>query len=131
MTETWDYGVLKIRKSIQTIIIRLSNSRVMLLNLTSSVTELAKNLILSGVNVYLYEKNKKKKNIKDTDGDINSNFLLSKADLGKERIKVLIAKLSEINNFILVKESENFDKVEEYTSIIHGFSSFKEMVLIK
>ena len=123
--------MLKIRKSIQTIIIRLSNSRVMLLNLTSSVTELAKNLILSGVNVYLYDKNKKKKNIKVKDGDINSNFFLSKADLGKERIKVLIAKLSEINNFILVKESENFDKVEEYTSIIHGFSSFKEMVLIK
>ena len=66
--------MLKIRKSIQTIIIRLSNSRVMLLNLTSSVTELAKNLILSGVNVYLYDKNKKKKNIKVKDGDINSNF---------------------------------------------------------
>ena len=80
------------------------------------------------MNVFLYDKNEYRKNIKVKESDTISNFFLSKSDLGKERVKVIIEKLSDINNFILVKEAENLEKLESYNAIIHGFLNFKELV---
>jgi hypothetical protein len=54
---------------------------VLLINLTSNICELAKNLILSGVSLYLYDKCNGSECLVN-DIDIQSNFFLSDEDIG-------------------------------------------------
>jgi len=108
---------------------KLSNSKVLLINLTVGITELAKNLILSGVNVYLYDKNQNKNDRLIDEKDINTNFFLNSSDLNKKRIKIITEKLSELNNYILVREAENLEKIESYSSVIQGFVDFTDLSL--
>ena len=68
---------------------RLNNSKVLLINLTSNICELAKNLILSGVSLYLYDKCSGSECLV-SDEDIQSNFFLSEEDIGHSVINVNI-----------------------------------------
>jgi hypothetical protein len=55
---------------------------VLLINLTSVITELAKNLILSGVSLYLYDKKNDSETL-ITEKDIETNFFISEEEIGK------------------------------------------------
>ena len=57
----------------------MSNSKVLLINLTSSITELAKNLVLSGVSLLIYDD----QSVVDN-SDIETNFFLSQDDIGNK-----------------------------------------------
>ncbi len=82
------------------------------------------------MNIFLYDKNKYKKTVKVKENDIITNFFINKSDFGKERVKVIIEKLSDINNFIKLIEVENLDNLETYTAVIQGFTNFRELVKI-
>ncbi len=49
--------------------------------MNSAITELAKNLILSGVSLYLYDKENEIDNLIDMN-DVNSNFFINEDDIG-------------------------------------------------
>ena len=67
----------------------MKNSLVVLENLTPTCTELARHLILSGINIWLRDKD----GALDTQESVESDFLFSAADIGKKvslRFKALI-----------------------------------------
>lgn len=70
---------------------RLLNSKVLLINLTSANTELAKNLVLSGLSLDFYDKNLNSNTAKLVEAnDTKNNFYLNFNDIGKEVINILI-----------------------------------------
>lgn len=107
---------------------KLSNSHVLLINLTCSVTELAKNLLLAGINLYLYDKDQKGNNKKVSEREVNSNYFLNSANLNKDRINILKECLQSINLFASVKELESLDKLDDIQCVCVGFSSFNNLV---
>ncbi len=107
---------------------KLSNSHVLLINLNSTITELAKNLILSGINLYLYDKDKKGQNRNVTTEDMNSNYFLNLSHVGRERISILQTHLQNINQFTKVKEMGSLISLGDVHCVCIGFSSFKKLV---
>ena len=59
---------------------RMKNSLALVINLTPTCTELARHLVLSGINIQLIDDCKK---VIDQD-DIESDFLFSAGDLGRK-----------------------------------------------
>lgn len=62
---------------------RLLNTRVLITPANGPNTELAKNLILAGVNVTIYD------DATVTEDDFESNFLIAESDIGKKRSLVI------------------------------------------
>ena len=62
---------------------KLINSKVMINCMSAINTELAKNLILSGVNIYIYD------SALINEIDVETNFLLTSEDLNKKRSEVI------------------------------------------
>ena len=62
---------------------RLLNTRVLITPANGPNTELAKNLILAGVNVTIYD------DATVTEDDFESNFLIAESDIGKKRSVVI------------------------------------------
>lgn len=87
---------------------KLFETKVLLINLTPAVTELAKNLILSGTQLILYDDE-----TIVTENDINNNFFLNSEDLNKNKSNSLKIKLN------LIKSSANIDiiKYEELKNL--------------
>jgi molybdopterin/thiamine biosynthesis adenylyltransferase len=111
--------------------IKLNRSYVLLINLNGVVTELAKNFVLSGVNLYLYDRIENSlPHLVELD-DIKSNFFLDSRDLKKERGKVLKEKLSQINSYVSVEELESLENLEgvNIQSACLGFISFHTTVI--
>jgi len=77
---------------------KLFETKVLLINLTPAITELAKNLILIGTQLILYDDE-----TIVTDNDINNNFFLNSEDLNKNKSNSLKMKLN------LIKSSANID----------------------
>ena len=107
---------------------KLNNSHILLINLTCAITELGKNLLLAGINLYLYDKDNSGKKRLVTKDDINSNFFLSSQDLNKERITILQETLSTINTYTSIKEIESLDKLDDVQCVCSGFSNFEKLV---
>ena len=59
--------------------LRMKNSLALVINLTPTCTELARHLVLSGINIHIIDDGQK---VIDQD-DIESDFLFSAADLGR------------------------------------------------
>lgn len=70
---------------------RLLTSRVLVTPANGPNTELAKNLILAGVNVTLYD------DATVNEDDFESNFLVAKSDIGRPRGEAVFSKLKEMN----------------------------------
>lgn len=71
------------RKSNHLPNLRLLNTRVLITPANGPNTELAKNLILAGVNVTIYD------DAIVTEDDFESNFLIAEGDIGKKRSVVI------------------------------------------
>jgi len=97
--------------------------------MNSAMTELAKNLILTGVNVDIYDNySNGNENIETlvSELDIASNFFLNNDDLGKSRASVLLQKLKNVNTLIKLEKIVNFSNInfQNYNCVIYGFESF-------
>ena len=62
-----------------TLCLRMKNSLVLIVNLTPTCTELARHLVLSGINIRLIDSKDKVIDVDDTESD----FLFNQDDLGK------------------------------------------------
>lgn len=76
---------------------KISQTTVLVVNLTSSSTELCKDLLLSGISLLIADKELV------SDKDVNGNFFLCKNDLNKRRCDVLKEKLQKMNTLIKVE----------------------------
>jgi ubiquitin-like 1-activating enzyme E1 A len=117
--ELYDRNIRLWGKDNQT---KLNNSKVLLINLNCAITELGKNLILSGISLYLFDNNKT-----ISQEDVNSNFFLNVNDCDKDRAIVICERLSGLNSYISVKVIDNIDNFSDYNCVCLGFSSFKNM----
>jgi molybdopterin/thiamine biosynthesis adenylyltransferase len=109
--------------------IKLNHSYVLLINLNSVITELAKNLVLAGVNLFLFDKIQNNSSNLVCEEDVKNNFFLNQADINKTRICILREKLSAINSYVKIEELESVNenlKFVQCTCI--GFSYFSTMV---
>lgn len=77
--------------------IKISNSNVLLINLSPTNTEVAKNLILSGINLLFLIDEKLV-----TQKDVAHNFFFSSQDIGQKKNDVLKGKLENINCLISI-----------------------------
>ena len=68
-------------------LLRLLHSRVLITPANGPNTELAKNLILAGVNVTIYD------DAVATEDDFESNFLVAESDIGKNRGDAVFGRL--------------------------------------
>jgi hypothetical protein len=105
--------ILNIQRQFQ-----LNIHKILLINLTSTVTEIAKLLMLSGFNLYLYD------NEIINENDINCNIFLEKKDLGKNRLDVLYNYLIPLNITVSVAKIYDYTSVKDYKIVIFGFSDF-------
>ena len=109
--------------------LKLSSSHVLLINLNCVITELAKNLLLSGINLYLYDRNKTGSNEVVSTSDVNCNYFLNSTHLGLERLTVLQNNLQDINQYVFVKQLQKLDSLEDVQCVCIGFSSFENLVI--
>jgi ubiquitin-like 1-activating enzyme E1 A len=110
---------------------KLSSSYVLLINLNTVITELAKNLLLSGINIHLYDKvGDEGLNRLITEEDVKNNYFLNNSHLGLERVKVLSESLGAINQFASLKEIQNFRDIiaGEIQCVCIGFTTFEKLV---
>ena len=86
----------------------MKNSLVLLVNLTPTCTELARHLVLSGINIWLLDGSAEGTSAHMiNEEDTESDFLFGAADISRERSEVIKSKLSEMNPFV---EIEFFDR---------------------
>ncbi|KAH3745980.1 ubiquitin activating enzyme E1 [Pelomyxa schiedti] len=76
---------------------KMMSSRVVLVGFTALAAEIAKNLVLMGVQgVTLYDSGCVEL------GDLCSNFLLTESDIGRKRGQVCAQRLADLNNYVSV-----------------------------
>ncbi len=75
------------KKVLSSLSLRLLNSRVLITPANGPNTELAKNLILAGVNVTIYD------DAIVNEDDFESNFLIGESDIGKKRSLAVFDRL--------------------------------------
>lgn len=139
-------SVMKFKKGtfLRFLLIRLLNSKVLIIHLNGCNSELAKNTILAGANISISDEELV------TERDVETNFLFTKDDIGLRRGETGLKKLREINPLVkfellpkinvelahkclVLKEKDHefdihfFDK---YNIISTSTSCFKEMVYI-
>ena len=95
----------------------MKSSLVLIVNLTPTCTELARHLVLSGINFRLIGSKNKIIDANDTESD----FLFTQDDLGKsvsfdhrliifiQRAEIVKAKLLEVNTFVKIEFQQNED----------------------
>jgi molybdopterin/thiamine biosynthesis adenylyltransferase len=107
---------------------KLNKSHVLLINLNTAISELAKNLILSGVNLYLYDKDSSGNNHKISISDVNSNYFLSFDLIQAERVSELKTCFQKLNSYTEVKEIDSLDCLDDIHCVCIGFTNFQKMV---
>jgi len=75
---------------------KMMDIKVLISGLTGLGAEIAKNIILTGLNVTLHDTENVEWN------DLSSHFYLSEADVGKNRAEASLLKLKELNTFVKV-----------------------------
>ena len=114
-----NYNVSMLKNHIQ---LKLIQNKILLINLTSSMTELSKLLITAGFNIYLYDTEIITKN------DAINNIYLTEEDIGKNRLDILYKKLILLNSTVSVIKLKDYTKVKDYKVAIVGFSDFNLLI---
>ena len=102
--------------------LQLNKNKILLINLTSCVTELARLLILAGFNIYLYDKEIINEN------DIKNNFFLKENDLGKNRIDVIYNYLMPLTPTVNITKIDDYTSIKDYKIAIVGFSNYFSLI---
>jgi ubiquitin-like 1-activating enzyme E1 A len=109
--------------------IKLNHSYVLLINLNSVITELAKNLVLAGVNLFLFDNNQNEAPQLISMEDVKNNFFINQDDIDKVRTSVLKERLNALNSYVKVEKlqqiTENLKKIQ---CACIGFSDFIQIV---
>lgn len=105
---------------------RLLNSLILLHPLNGVITELAKNLVLCGCNLVLYD------NTNINEEDVETNFLFSPKDLSHSKAHTLRSKLLEMNPLVSIEIIEELKlddskELEKFNIIAISTGSFGEM----
>ena len=102
--------------------LQLNKNKILLINLTSCVTELARLLILAGFNIYLYDKEIINEN------DINNNILLNESDIGKIRMEAIYNYLMPLSATVNITKIYDYTIVKDYKIAIVGFNDFISLI---
>ena len=100
---------------------KITLSKILLVNLNATITELAKKLILKGFNIYLYDKGF------ITEKDITTNFYLNESDLGKERAKIILERLNHLSAVVSISIIEDISIAKDIKFACVGFRNFTEL----
>ena len=114
-----NYNVSMLSKLVQ---FKLNQNKILLINLTSCMTELCRLLITAGFNIYLQDSEIISKS------DVINNMYLNEDDLGKNRLDTLYSKLILLNSTVSVIKIKDFTKVKDYKVAIIGFSDFNSLI---
>ena len=114
-----NYNVSMLKNHIQ---LKLIQNKILLINLTSSMTELSKFLITAGFNIYLYDTETISKS------DAINNIYLTEDDIGKNRLDTLYKKLILLNSTVSVVKLKDYTKVKDYKVAVVGFSDFNQLI---
>ena len=113
------YNISMLSKQKQ---LQLNKNKILLINLTSCVTELARILILAGFNIYLYDKEIINQN------DINNNLLLNENDIGKIRMEAIYNYLMPLSATVTITKIYDYTIVKDYRIAIVGFNDFISLI---
>ena len=114
-----NYNISMLSKQKQ---LQLNKNKILLINLTSSMTELARLLIIGGFNIYLYDKEVINEN------DINNNIFLKKSDLGKNRMEAIYNYLMPLSPTVNITKIYDYTSIKDYKIAIVGFSNFLSLI---
>ena len=117
-----NYNISMLSKQKQ---LQLNKNKILLINLTSSMTELARLLIIGGFNIYLYDKEIINEN------DISNNIFLQKSDLGKNRMEVIYNYLMPLSPTVNITKIYDYTSIKDYKIAIVGFSHFLSLIKSK
>ena len=90
---------------------RMKESEVLVLGLTNCCTELARHLILSGINLRLAAFSKD--NLQVGADDYQDEFLVGPEDNGRKKGEVIVSKLAEMNPFAKISYEEIGDSADD------------------
>ena len=99
----------------------ISKTYILLINLNTCITEIAKILINKGFNIYLYDKEK------ISEKDITNNILLEKEELGKSRLNIIYNKLIPLNATVSIHIVSNFNNLRDLKYVILGFKDYNTL----
>ena len=114
-----NYNVSMLKNHIQ---LKLIQNKILLINLTSCMTELSKFLITAGFNIYLYDIETISKS------DAINNIYLTEDDIGKNRLDTLYKKLILLNSTVSAVKLKDYTKVKDYKVAVVGFSDFNQLI---
>ena len=114
-----NYNISMLSKQKQ---LQLNKNKILLINLTSSMTELARLLIVGGFNIYLYDKETINEN------DINNNIFLNKSDFGKKRMDAIYNYLLPLSPTVNITKINDYTLIKDYKIAIVGFSNFLSLI---
>ena len=117
--EKTNYNISQLSQSMQ---LKLSQSKILLINLTSCITELSKLLITAGFNLYIHDTELVSKT------DAINNIFLSEDDINKPRLDIIYNKLILLNSTISILKLKDITKVKDYKIAIVGFSDFETLM---
>ena len=115
----YNYNVSQLSVQMQ---LKFLQNKILLINLTSCITELAKLLVFAGFNIYIHDTELISKT------DAINNIFLSPEDVGKSRMDVLYEKLILVNSTVSVIKLKDITKVKDYKVAIVGFSDFETLM---
>ena len=101
--------------------LKLYQNKVLLINLTSCITEFCKLLLNAGFNIYIHDKELISKI------DAINNIFLSSEDIGKPRLDTLYNKLILVNSTVSIIKLKDITQVKDYKIAIVGFSDFETL----
>lgn len=101
---------------------RLLNSRILLHPLNGVNTELAKNLVLCGCNLVLHDQGLV------SEEDVETNFLISPANLGMKKAEIIREKLFEMNQMASIEIIEKIEDLKGFDIVAISTGEFKEMM---
>ena len=114
-----NYTVSQLSQQMQ---LKFLQNKILLINLTSCITELAKILVNAGFNIYIHDK----EIISQTDA--TNNIFLSIDDCGQPRVEILYKKLILVNSTVSVIKLKDITKVKDYKVAIVGFTDFETLM---
>lgn len=118
-SNTHNFHVSQLSQSMQ---LNILQNKILLINLTTCITELSKLLVEAGFNIYLHDKELISKT------DTINNIILSSEDIGKSRVDILYQKLILVNSTVSIVILKDITKVKDYKIAIVGFSDYESLI---
>ena len=114
-----NYTVSQLSQQMQ---LKFLQNKILLINLTSCITELAKILVTAGFNIYIHDNEIVSKE------DATNNIFLCESDWGLSRVDALYKKLILVNSTVSVIKLKDITKVKDYKVAVVGFSDFETLM---